>query len=143
VRAATLLVLAASVLGCGSEAAVSWGPLAVMRTDGGMAARNEGTLVVNDDCVFLERGGERLLLIWPADETSWSPANAEIRFQRSIGDIRTMRDGQRVVLGGGEFKTTVDGPNGEKLPRRIDWIAAPDLACSADASWLVSDVLPE
>ena len=139
-RATTLLVLAAAVLGCGTGAAVSWGPLAVMHTDGGMQARNEGTLVLNDQCVFLERGGERVLLLWPANETSWSPATSEIVFRRVDGDVVTLRDGERVVLGGGSFSTTVDGLNGEKVPRRIDWVAEPDPGCIADGRWLVSDV---
>jgi hypothetical protein len=52
----------------------------------------------------------------------------------------TIRDGQGVVLGGGEFKTTVEGLNGQRVPRRIDWVAAPDPACITDARWLVSDV---
>lgn len=138
-----MLVLAAAVLGCGTEAGASWGPLAVMQTDFGMAARNEGTLVLTDQCVYLERDGERELLIWPANETSWSPATAEIRFRRSNGDVMTMRDGQRVVLGGGALSLTVDGLNGQKVARQFDWVAEPDAGCIADVPWLVSDVVAE
>ena len=88
-----------AVLGCETEPGVSWGPLAVMRTDSGMQARNEGTLVLADRCVFLERNGERNLLVWPADQTSWRPTNAEISFRSFNGETWTLRDGQRVVLG--------------------------------------------
>lgn len=142
-RASALVLLALGALGCGSEADVSWGPLAVMVTDFGMQARNEGTLVMTDQCVFLERGGERQFLVWPANETSWLPATKEIAFRRTNGEVVSIRDGQFVVLGGGALSFTVDGPNGEKLPRRIDWVVAPDPECVVDVRWLVSDVQPQ
>ena len=141
-RSITLLMCVGAVLGCGTEAAVSLGPLAVMRTDFGMQARNEGTLVVTDECVFLERDGERVLLIWPAGQTTWSAPTQEIQFRRSNGDVIKSRDGQPVVLGGGSFAMTVDGPNGEKVPRQVDWVAEPAAACAAEPRWLVSDGEP-
>jgi hypothetical protein len=143
VRTSALVLLAMAALGCGSEADVSWGPLAVMVTDSGMQARNEGMLVMTDHCVFLERGGDRQFLVWPANDTSWLPATKEIAFRRMNGEVISVRDGQLVVLGGGELSRTVDGPNGEKLPRRIDWVVAPDPACVVDVRWLVSDVQPQ
>jgi hypothetical protein len=112
-----------------------------MRTDGGMQARNEGTLVITDQCVFLERDAQRELLVWPA-ETAWSPAKQEIGFRRGNGEVVSIRDGQLVVLGGGTLSLTLDGPNGEKLPRQIDWVVAPDPTCQVETPWLVSDVLP-
>jgi hypothetical protein len=139
----TLLVIAMAVLGCATERGVSWGPLAVMRTDSGMAARNEGTLVLADRCVFLERSGERELLVWPADQTSWRPATSEISFRSFNGDTWTLRDGQRVVLGGGALSPTLDGPDGEKIVRQIDWVAAPHPDCVGNPMWLVSDVQAE
>ena len=139
-KSITLLIWVGAVLGCGTAADVSLGPLAVMRTNFGMEARNEGTLVVTDECVFLERDGERALLLWPADQTSWSAATNEIQFRRSDGDVVKKRDGQAVVLGGGAFAMTVDGPNGEKVPREVDWVAEPDAACVAEQRWLVADV---
>jgi len=142
VRSISLLMCIAVVFGCGAEAAVSLGPLAVMRTNFGMQARNEGTLVVTDECVFLERDGERTLLLWPADQTSWSVETNEIQFQRLNGDVIKRGDGQPVVLGGGSFEMTVDGPNGEKVPREVDWLAEPDAACAAEPRWLVSDLEP-
>ena len=141
-RAITVLISISAVLGCADEAVASLGPLAVIRTDFGMEARNEGMLVVTGECVFLERDGERTLLLWPADQTSWSAETDEIRFRRLSGDVIKMRDGQPIVLGGGAFDMTVDGPNGEKVPREVDWVAEPDAACAAEPRWLVSDVEP-
>ena len=141
-RSITLLICVGAVLGCGTKADVSLGPLAVMRTDFGMQARNEGTLVVTEECVFLERDGERTLLLWPADQTSWSAETNEIQFRRSNGDVIKRGDGQPVVMAGGSFDMTVDGPNGEKVPREVSWVAEPDAACAAEPRWLVSDVEP-
>jgi hypothetical protein len=140
-----MLVLAAALLGCGTEADadVSWGPLAVIVTNSGMQARNEGTLVLTDQCVFLERGGERELLVWPANQTNWSPGTAESPFRRSNGAVMTMRDGQHVVLGGGGSSRSQDGLAGEEWASRIEWVAAPDPGCIIDVRWMVSDVLPE
>jgi hypothetical protein len=37
---------------------------------------------MTDDCVFIERGGERMLLVWLPDRTKWNAATGEISFQR-------------------------------------------------------------
>ena len=141
-RAMVLLVSTSVLLGCTPEAVDSLGPLAVMRTNFGMQARNEGTLVVTNECVFLERDGERTLLLWPADQTSWSVETKKIRFRRSNDEVIARGDGEPIVLGGGAFEMTVDGPNGEKVPREVDWTAEPNAACAAEPRWLVSDVEP-
>jgi hypothetical protein len=120
-----------------------WGPLAVTGTNAGMDARNEGTLVLTEQCAFLERVGERELLVWPANQTSWSPATAEISFRRSEGQVMTVRHGQRIVLGGGGSSRAEDGLAGEEWASRIDWLVAPDPSCLVDVRFLVSDVLPE
>jgi hypothetical protein len=141
VKASTIFLMATVMTGCMTAPDVSWGPLAVARVDFGMGARNQGMLVITERCVFIERDGERELLLWPADRTSWSTEADEIHFRRSNGEVIKRRDGQPVVLGGGSFETTVDGPNGEKVPREVDWIAEPDPSC-AEPRWLVSDVEP-
>jgi hypothetical protein len=120
-----------------------WGPLAVTGTNAGMQARSEGTLVLTEQCAFLERAGERELLVWPANQTSWSPATAEISFRRSEGQVMTVRHGQPIVLGGGGSSRAEDGLAGEEWASRIDWIVAPDPGCLVDVRFLVSDVLPE
>jgi hypothetical protein len=137
---ATLLFVAATASVATSEAVSSSGPLAVMRTNFGMQARSEGTLVVTNACVFLEGEGGRTLLLWPADQTSWSAATREIQFRRSNGEVIKRADGQSVVLGGGSFSMTTDGPNGEKVTRQVDWVVEPDPSCTADERWLVSEV---
>jgi hypothetical protein len=144
VMKATAMTLMATLLAaCVSAPGVSWGPLAVTPTNAGMAARNEGTLVLTEQCTFLERAGERELLVWPANQTSWSPATAEISFRRSEGQVMTMRHGQRIVLGGGGSSRAEDGLDGEEWASRIDWLVAPDPGCLVDVRFLVSDVLPE
>ncbi len=120
-----------------------WGPLAVTATNAGMDARNEGTLVLTEQCAFLERAGERELLVWPANQTSWSPATAEISFRRSDGQVVAMRHGQRIVIGGGGSSRAEDGLAGEEWASRIDWLVVPDPSCLVDVRFLVSDVLPE
>lgn len=50
----------------------TWGPLAVVPPqDGADTARTEGTLRITDTCVFLDGPGGPVLLVWPADRTSW------------------------------------------------------------------------
>jgi hypothetical protein len=141
-RAAALILIAGAVLACGTRPGISWGPLAVMHTDGGMQARNVGIVVITDRCVFLEGDGERALLLWPANQTGWSPESAEISFRRYDGDVVMIHDGQSVELGGGSFSATIDGLNGEKVSRSVEWVAEPDPECLSDGPWLVSDVQP-
>jgi hypothetical protein len=138
-----MLLLTTVLVACANVPEASWGPLAVMPTNDGMEARNEGNLVLTDRCAFLERGGERALLVWPANQTSWSAATGEISFRRSNGVVMIMRDGQRIVLGGGGSSRAEDGLTAEQWADRINWVAAPDPGCVVDVRWLVSDVLPE
>jgi hypothetical protein len=84
---------------------------------------------MTDDCVFIERGGERMLLVWLSDRTKWNAATGEISFQRPDGAIASVRDGQEVVLGGGATSLA------------LDWVASPALACASETRWLVSDVM--
>lgn len=143
-RATAMLLLLATVLvACANVPETTWGPLAVMATNDGMEARNEGNLVLTDRCAFLERGGERALLVWPADQTNWSPATGEISFRRSTGEVMTMRDGEPIVLGGGGSSLAEDGLTGEQWADRLNWVAAPAPTCLVDVRWLVSDVMPE
>lgn len=120
-----------------------WGPLAVTPENAGMDARNEGILILTDRCAFLERGGERELLVWPANQTTWSPATAGIVFRRSSGEVMTMRDGERIVLGGGGWSRAEGGLAGADWAGQIEWVAEPDPGCLVDVRWLVSDVLAE
>ena len=120
-----------------------WGPLAVTPENAGMDARNEGSLILTDRCAFLERGGERELLVWPANQTTWSPASAEIAFRRTNGEVMTMRDGERIVLGGGGSSRAEGGLAGADWAGQVEWVAKPDPGCLVDVRWFVSDVLAE
>lgn len=141
-RPGPLLLATAIVTGCADAPATSWGPLAVAVTEGAMQARNEGSLVIMDRCVFLQRDRERELLVWPVGQTTWSPATAEIVFRRADGGIVTLRDGQHVVLAGGGSGIAEDGLAGEDWAWQFDWVAAPARECLVDVRFVVSDVEP-
>lgn len=132
--------------GTGRDAAIdptimSWGPVAVFRSDARMEARNEGTLVITADCTFLERNGQRELLAWPAPETTWDPAFAQISFMRRDGQVVSVRNGQYVVLGGGGSSRNEGGLTGEEWANQVTWVARPKAACLVDERFLVSDVM--
>ena len=110
--------------------------------DRAMQARNEGSLVITDRCVFLERDGERELLVWPAGQTMWSPATAEIVFRRADGEMVTLRDGDDLVLAGGGSGVAEDGRAGQVWAGQFDWVAAPARECLIDIRFVVSDVEP-
>jgi hypothetical protein len=141
-RAGPVLIAALSAT-CASAVKPQWGPLAVVRTDAGMEAREEGRLVLTDECAFIERQGERMLLVWPVERTKWDPTTAEVSFERFDGQIVSVRDGQDVVLGGGGSSEAEDGLSGEEWAAQFDWVASPAPGCVGEARWLVSDVLPD
>ena len=122
---------------------MSWGPVAVFRSDARMQARNEGTLVITADCTFLERNGQRELLAWPVPETTWDPAFAQISFMRRDGQVVSVRNGQYVVLGGGGSSRNEGGLTGEEWANQVTWVARPKAACLVDERFLVSDVMEE
>lgn len=120
--------------------APDWGPLAVDRTDAGMDALIHGTLVMTDECVFLDERGERVLLVWPSDRTAWDPVARTITFGRPGGGVRTIGEGDTVALGGGGSSTAEGGPAAEEWLQTVDWVAPPAPACVTDTRWFVSDV---
>jgi hypothetical protein len=125
---------------CGAPRAPGWGPLAVVSATGDQA-RTEGMLRITDECVFVERQGERELLVWPADRTTWNPGDRTISFQQLGGQQVTLESGQAVVLGGGGSHLAEDGLDGERWASSVDWIQAPAAACITDGRWFVSDLL--
>lgn len=119
-----------------------WGPLAVFRSAAAIAPRNEGLLVVTDRCTFIERDGDREFLAWPADRTTWDPAIASIVFRRFSGEVVAVRNGDRVVLGGGGSSRLEDGLGGAQWASRLAWVVPPALECLVDVRFEVSDVEP-
>ena len=117
-----------------------WGPMAVVTSTGDMA-RNEGTLLITDQCVFLERDGERWLLAWPANRIGWNGEDESIAFTTLSGDHVMLRTGDAVVLAGGGSSAAEDGLDFEDWTANMDWVQAPDPSCAADLRWFVSDVV--
>jgi hypothetical protein len=143
--ALSALVMAA----CGSDApsassepAGQWGPVAAFRSPLEIAARDEGVLRITDRCTFLERGGEREFLAWPAERTRWNPDQTSITFQTRSGDEVTVRDGDEIVVGGGGSSLAEGGATGPEWAARLVWVAAPDPACFVDVQWEISEVEP-
>jgi hypothetical protein len=123
-----------------SAAPQAWGPLAVARAGGGDTARTEGTLVITDTCVFLERRGTRELLVWPVDRTTWNPGTVSVSFQNPDGEVVTVRSGDRVVLGGGGWSEAEDGLSAEEWVATLDWAAPPAPNCVTEEKFFVSDI---
>jgi hypothetical protein len=117
-----VLLTAVVTAACSSQ----WGPLAVPRADSGDLARTEGTLPLTATCAFIEQGGERTILVWPVDRTTWNPTNGEVSFRRLRGDIVAVRSGQKAVLAGGA--AGVEGLCTHDWAGRFDWVAPPDPA---------------
>jgi hypothetical protein len=115
-----------------------WGPLAVVPPqDGADTARTEGTLRITSSCVFLVQQGRPVLLVWPADRTTWSAATETIAFANSDGSRVSAGNGMRVVLGGGGDSNDEAGTTTEAWLARTTWVARPDPSCPLDARWWV------
>lgn len=148
-RLTVLAISALVVAACGSgaptaspEPGVQWGPVAAFRSPAQMDARNEGVLRITDRCTFLERGGDREFLAWPAERTRWNPDAASIAFRTRSGDEVTVRDGDQVVLGGGGSSRAEGGDTGAEWAAGLVWVAPPDPTCLVDLRWEVSEVEP-
>lgn len=144
----TVFAVAAKVgiVGRGSpRAAETWGPLAVVPPSGGVdEALATGTLHITDTCVFLEEAGDDLsVLIWPADRTTWDPDQRAITLKNLDGSTLSMRDGDRVRLGGGGDSVTESGVSGQEWVARTEWVAPPASSCPMDARWFVGEVVTD
>lgn len=116
-----------------------WGPMAVVDATGD-TARTEGTLLIMDRCVFLELGGERHLLVWPANRAGWNSGDGSVAFTTLSGHHLSLQTGDALVLGGGGSSEAEDGLDFEAWTASIDWVQAPDPSCASDTRWFVSDV---
>ena len=120
-----------------------WGPLAVVPPqDGADTARSEGTLRITDSCVFVERAGERVLLIWPADRTAWDAHGRTITFVNFDGTMVGAGDGTPVVLGGGGDSNDESGSTTQAWLARTEWVAPPAASCPLESRWWVGELTP-
>jgi hypothetical protein len=116
----------------------TWGPLAVVPPqDGADTARTEGTLRVTDSCVFLVTTGGPVLLVWPADRTTWNPQARTVAFANFDGSTVSVGDGTPVVLGGGGDNNDESGTTTEAWLARTQWVARPAPSCPLDSRWWV------
>lgn len=123
------------------SAAVNWGPLAVVPgEDSADTARTEGTLRITDTCVFVVERGGPVLLMWPADRTTWDAAQRTITFANFDGTSATVRDGGSVVLGGGGGSSAESGMEIQVWLAQMHWVARPKGGCPLDPYWAVGDL---
>lgn len=121
-----------------ASALEEWGPLAVVLPQGGAdTARAEGTLLITDECTYLEWRGAVTLLVWPADRTRWNAETRAITFQNFDRSLHTARHGDHIVLGGSGDIEAESGISGEEWVGRTPWVARPAASCSLDARWSV------
>ena len=108
-----------------------WGPLAVVPGEpSGDRALIHGTLRITDECAMLYVQGDQLLLVWPAQATTWNADQRTITYTNRDGSTVELRDGTPVAFGGGELPKAVNG---------IDWTSAPAPECMTETQWRVSD----
>lgn len=147
-RLASLVISALAMAACVSAAPsaspqpVRWGPVAAFRAPLQMAARSEGVLRITDRCTFLERGGEREFLAWPAERTRWNPDALSITFRTRSGNRVMVRDGDEIVVGGGGSSQAEGGGTGAQWVATMLWVAPPDATCLVDVRWEISEVEP-
>ena len=115
---------------------VDWGPLAVQAGTSGHDARADGIIRIDVRCVFLERGTERTVLVWPASQVSWDPIGAAVMFVDRQGRIRQLTNGMPVGFGGGGASEAQGGRLEDRLAR-VDWVKRPDPECVAPSVWFV------
>ncbi|MBA2373621.1 MAG: hypothetical protein H0V74_05405 [Chloroflexi bacterium] len=122
-----------------------WGTLAVVPPSNGvMEALAAGTLRITESCVFLEEAGDDLLLlVWPADRTTWSADPPGVTIRNLDGTSVTLRDGDRISLGGGGDSLAEGGVSGVEWVRKTVWVAPPALTCPLDARWFVGEVVTD
>ena len=116
----------------------TWGPLAVVPPqEGADTARTEGTLRITDTCVFLDGPGGPVLLVWPADRTTWNAQARTIAFSNFDGSTVSAGDGTPVVLGGSGESNEEGGSRTEAWLARTPWVARPADSCPLDSRWWV------
>jgi hypothetical protein len=126
------------------KSAGDWGPLAVLAEGGsGDAGLGPGVLSIGDDCVTFkaDRGEVAVMLVWPADRTTWHPEDRRIVMDQRRDGTTHLSDGDRVMLGG--VPLTQDTPEEtERIRSWLDasWVQAPDPSCPRDYLFHVGEV---
>lgn len=132
------LITASSPLATSGPSSGGWGPLAVVPPqDGADTARTEGTLRITDTCVFLATSGGDVLLVWPADRTTWNAQARTISFANFDGSSVGAGDGTPVVLGGSGDSNEDSGTTTEAWMARTPWVARPADSCPVESRWWV------
>ena len=122
----------------GGPSSGGWGPLAVVPPQGGAdTARTEGELRITDSCVFLATRGGHVLLLWPADRTTWNAQARTIAFSNYDGSTVSAGDGTAVVLGGSGDRNEESGTTTEAWLARTPWVARPAGSCPVASRWWV------
>ncbi len=108
-----------------------YGPMAVYGSEGEvptMDALTVGTLVITDECVFVDRRGRREFVAWLAGTVRWEEPG------RIVGanwhnKVVSLSAGDRVRLGGGTL------PEDVRDPDSMTWVAPRNDECLADATF--------
>ena len=87
--------------------------------------------------MFLVENGGPVLLVWPADRTTWDAESGTVTFANFDGGTASAGDGTRVVLGGGGDSNDEAGTTTEDWLAGMTWVAPPDATCPLDARWWV------
>jgi hypothetical protein len=105
--------------------------------DGTDTARTEGTLRITETCVVLITNGGAMVLVWPADRTTWNAGQGAIAFANDDGSTMTAGDGDYVVLGGSADSFEDGGVTPQEWLVQTPWVQAPDPTCPLDTRWWV------
>lgn len=108
-----------------------------------MEALTSGTLRLTEDCAVLDTGGEDVLLVWPADRTTWNADERTVTLEDVNGDRGTAGDGDQIRVGGGGSTVDEGGAQGDEWVEGVDWVSAPDESCPSDSRWIVGEGLRE
>jgi hypothetical protein len=113
----------------------------MIRGNGGTdTGRQEGTLRVTDNCVLLETTAEVILLVWPADRTTWDSDTHRVDFLNVDGTSVSAGDATHVVLGGGGESNIESGTTSEAWLSSMPWVQRPSDFCPLTSRWIVGAV---
>lgn len=145
-KTTALAALAVLLVACGSDESsdatgAEWGPLSVLRGGPtGDGALIEGTLEVSGRCVTLTGGGDPVLLVWPADGTTWDAGSRTIRYDD--GDhVVELSDGDVFAVGGGSGGVAESGMDVTEWVGN-GWVVEPDDSCPSDSWFHVGELPP-